>query len=100
MDDQRAVGGREHPDLDQFDGPVGTEKQGDVVVTGVGGDGDEVAQGMTDIFIGDAMVRAGPDRRLHSATVSVYPDGDTLGHVGDQPVPQADPWWEVWRLVG
>lgn len=65
MDDQRAVVGREHPDLDQVDGPVGTEKQGDAVVTGVGGDGDEVAQGMTDIFIGDAMaVRAGPDRRL------------------------------------
>lgn len=55
MDDQGTVVGCQHPDLDETDGLVGTEEQRDVVVLGVGGDGDEVAQGMADVFIGDPV---------------------------------------------
>lgn len=76
MDDQRAIVGREHPNLDQADGPVGTEEQGDIVVIGIGGDGDEVAQSMTDISSAMpwrcALAAIGAS---HSCTVSVYPDG-------------------------
>lgn len=73
MDDQRAVVGVQHPDLDQIDGPVGTEEQGDIVVTGIGCDGDEVAQGVADAFVGDARKWNARDRNSQEPYLPRWP---------------------------
>ena len=73
MNDQRALIGAQHPDLDQIDGPIRTQKQSDIVIPGIVGNGDEVTQRMPDVRIGEAMTMGtGHHRRLPQLhTVSI-----------------------------
>lgn len=54
MNDQRALVRGQYSHFDQVGGWVGTEEQCDGVVSRVGGDGKQVAQGMADVVFGDA----------------------------------------------
>jgi len=58
MNDEWAVVGAQHSDLDQVDGPVGPEEQGDIVVVWIIGSGDDVTEGMADV-VGANTVGAG-----------------------------------------
>jgi len=54
VNDQRALVRGQYSHFDQVGGWVGTEEQCDGVVSRVGGDGKQVAQGMADVVFGDA----------------------------------------------
>lgn len=74
MNDQRALLEYQDAHLDKVAGSVPTQEQRDVVMAGIVRDGDDVAQGVADVVIGDVMaVSTGSDGRLRELQLVSIP---------------------------